>query len=270
MTTSKRHYGNWALVTGAARERGLGYAFAKQLAVSGINVIMVDILETQLAQRAKELRETYKVQARAITLDLANPDFMRSLLQQIDDIQIDLLICNHMFTPLDTPKILDMDLEVHHRMLDINARAYVTLLHTFGRQMRERKRGNIIIIASWAGFIPAPYGGAYSANKAFQIAMGEVLWYELKGTGVDVTVVAAGLMNTQGDALSRYPKFLVADTADVVAETLNRLGKTHLVVPGLINKLFVFVQMRLMGRRQTINNTGIFIEKGFGKSRGPG
>ena len=114
---------------------------------------------------------------------------------------VDVLICNHMYTPVDTPRILDMPLDVHNRMIDVNARAYVNLIHQFGQPMRQRGKGAIVIVSSGAGLVAAPYTGAYSANKAFQIAFGEALWYELRSTGVDVVVTVAGLMNTQGDAL---------------------------------------------------------------------
>jgi hypothetical protein len=96
-----------------------------------------------------------------------------------------------------------MPLDMHNRMIDINARAYVNLIYRFGQLMKERRRGAIVIVSSGAGLAPAPYTGAYSANKAFQIAFGEALWYELRPSGVDVLVVVAGLMNTQGDAFSR-------------------------------------------------------------------
>ncbi|MBZ0289042.1 MAG: SDR family NAD(P)-dependent oxidoreductase, partial [Anaerolineae bacterium] len=146
------------------------------------------------------------------------------------------------------------------------ARASTTLVHSYGRLMRDRGQGGIILVASGAGLVPAPYTGAYSANKAYQIALGEALWYELKGTGVDVLVLVAGLMNTQGDALSKYPQFMVSETAPVVQEALQNLGRKHMVVPGTINKLFMFMQTRLMSRRRAVNSIGGFMENGLGKS----
>lgn len=131
--------------------------------------------------------------------------------------------------------------------------------------MRERKNGAIVIVASGAGIVPAPYTGAYSANKAYQIAFGEALWYELKGTGVDVLVLAAGLMNTQGDALSKYPQFMMSEPDEVVEEVLANLGKKHLVIPGWINKFFMFMQTKLMSRQQATNSIGNFMAKGLGK-----
>jgi short-subunit dehydrogenase len=266
MTTSlKARYGDWALITGAARAEGLGYTFARQVAEQGMNIVLLDILEAELHQRAEELRQNYGVEVRTIAVDLAPIASIETIIRAMQDIKVGLLVCNHMYTPANTPKILDMDLATHHRMMDINARAYTSLIHTFGNQMRERGQGAIVIVASGAGLLPAPFTGAYSANKAFQIALGEALWYELRGTGVDVVVVAAGLMKTQGDALSQYPQYMISETDPVVKEVLTNLGKRHMVIPGLVNKLFMFLQTKLMSRQQAVNSIGNFMAKGLGK-----
>jgi hypothetical protein len=61
---------SWALVTGAAREQPLGYAFARQLAVEGLSLLLVDILDEGLHPRAKELRRQFGVDVRTATCDL--------------------------------------------------------------------------------------------------------------------------------------------------------------------------------------------------------
>lgn len=258
-------YGRWALVTGSARAEGLGYAFARQVAAQGMNVVLVDILDADLQQRAQALRQHYAIEVRTIVVDLGMVESISAITHATQDIEIGVLICNHMYTPANTPKILDMELATHHRMLDINARAYTSLIHVFGNRMRNQQKGAIIIVASGAGMVSAPYTGAYSANKAFQIALGEALWYELKGTGVDVLVLVAGLMNTQGDALAKYPQYMVSDTEPVVTEVLANLGKRHMVIPGFINKAFMFLQTKLMSRQQAVNSIGDFMAKGLGK-----
>lgn len=258
-------YGPWAIVTGAARAEGLGYGFARRLAGQQINLVLVDILADELEARAAELRQNYLVKVKPVALDLGQPDFISRLLAETDGLEIGLLVCNHMFTPPDTPSILDMDLAMHHRMLDINARAYTTLAHTYGRQMKASQRGGIILVSSGAGLRGTAYTGAYSANKAFQFMLGESLWYELLGTGVDVLVLAPGLTRTQGDALDGYPAFMLMDVDPVIAETLRSLGSKHVVIPGPVNKAFDFMTGRLMSRRKAVLTTGDMMAKGLGK-----
>lgn len=265
-TAIDRLSGGWALVSGAARAEGLGFAFARGLAAAGLNLVLTDVLDTELAARADELTARFGVEVRTAVCDLGTPAPYPALEDAVAGIEIDLLVRNHMYTPTDTPPILDMPLDVHSRMIDINARGYTNLIHRFGTDMRSRRRGAIIVVASGAGLTSAPYTAAYSANKAFQIAMGEALWYELRGTGVDVLVMIGGLMNTQGDALDGYPHYLIAEPDDVVREVISAVGRKHLVIPGWTNRLFLLTQTRLMSRRRTVSVIGRFVAKGLGKT----
>ncbi|WP_082690275.1 SDR family NAD(P)-dependent oxidoreductase [Mycobacterium sp. M26] len=260
-----RFAGSWALVTGSARAEGLGYALARQLAEHRINVVLVDILEADLQTRADELRSAYGIEVRPIAADLGDLASYPRIMQALNDITVDVLICNHMFTPKDTPTILDMDLDVHNAMIDINARAYVNLIHPLATLMVNRGRGAVVVVSSAAGLTPTPYTGAYAGNKAFQIAFGEALWFELRHTGVDVLVVSAGLMDTQGDALDNYPKWQIADPNQCATQILSSIGRKHMITPGRANHLFTLINTRLMSRRRAVETVGRFMEKGLGK-----
>ncbi|SPM32309.1 Short-chain dehydrogenase, partial [Mycobacterium rhizamassiliense] len=260
-----RYVGSWALVTGSAGERGLGFAYAREIASRRINLVLVDILAEELEARAAELRTNYDVEVRTVAVDLGDLSVYPRIMDQLSDIDVDVLVCNHMYTPKDTPKILDMSLDVLNSMIDINARAYVNLIYRFAHLMTQRGRGSIVIVASGAGLTPAPYTGAYCANKAFQIVFGEVLWYETRGTGVDVLVMSAGLMDTQGDAFAKYPRWQIADPKDAAAETLKAIGRKHLVMPGHPNRLVTLLNTRLMPRRRAVMTMGRFMESGLGK-----
>lgn len=262
----RAYRGGWAVVTGAARDVGLGYAFARQLAAEGVNLILVDVLDEDLTARAAELRADFGVEVRAAPCDMADTNAIEQIESAATGVEIDVLVCNHMFTPTDTPRILDMSLDVHRRMIDINARGYTDLVHRFGNQMRSRRRGSIIIVASGVGLTSSPFTGAYGANKAFQIGLGEALWFELLGSGVDVLVMVGGLMNTQGDLFDRYPQWLISEPHAVVRRVLTAVGRKHMLVPSLPNRLFLLAQTRLMSRRRAVVSIGEFMAKGLGKT----
>lgn len=260
-----RYAGSWALVSGSARQEGLGFAYAREIAGRRINVVLVDILAEELTARAATLRTEYGIQVRTIAADLGDLAVYPRILDEVADVDIDVLVCNHMYTPKDTPKILDMPLDVHNAMIDINARAYVNLIYRFAHLMKPRGRGAIVIVSSGSGLIPAPYTGAYAANKAFQLVFGEVLWYETRGTGIDVLVMSAGLMDTQGDAFAQYPRWQIADPRAAAAETLKAIGRKHLVMPGYPNRLVTLLNTRVMPRRRAVTFMGNFMERGLGK-----
>lgn len=75
-----------------------------------------------------------------------------------------------------------------------------------------------------------------------------------------------GLMNTQGDALAKYPHWMIAGPAPVVREVLSAVGRKPMVIPGFPSRAFLFAQTRLMSRRRAISSIGRFIESGLGKA----
>lgn len=263
--TFVKKYGPWAIVTGAARAEGLGYGFARQLAGHHINLVLVDVRADELEARAQELRQRYHIKVKPLVLDLGRTDFLPELTAVTNDLEIGLLVCNHMFLDEGTPAILDMDLATHHAMIDVNARGYTTLVHEYGRKMLAQGHGGIVLVSSQAGLHGTAYTGAYSANKAFQLMLGESLWYELRQTNVDVLVLTPGLTRTQGDNLDSYPPFMLMDVEPVVRETLASLGKQHLVIPGPVNKIMQFAANHLMSRQKAIVTSGDLMVQGLGK-----
>lgn len=265
MNNLVERYGQWALITGAARAIGLGYAFAKHLAQAGMNIVIVDILEEELHERVQELQNDYQVEARGIVLDFSQHDFIPTLEQELGGIEIGLLICNHAYALKDMQEFVHTSPDSLLSMLYINSRAYTLLAHTFSNKMVKQGRGGIIFVSSRAGVISTPYVGAYSANKAYQRALGEILWYELQGTGVEVLVVSPGLMRTQEGILEDYPDYLVTETSFVAKNALDNLGKKPLIIPGIVNKLTSFIQSHFMSRGGAVKNIGDVMKKSTNK-----
>lgn len=256
----KSRYGPWAVITGAARTEGLGFAFASALARLGFDLVLIDVLGEKLAQRANELKAQYAIAVEVVVLDLGQEKFIAQLAAASKQLEVGLLICNHMFV---TPgQFLDIELDVHLDMLHINARGYMQLAHHFGQQMVARKRGGVIMISSGAALLPQPYNQQYCAVKAYQLALAEALYGEWKSSGVDVLGVAAPLMNTFDT--SNFPQRLVMDTSDVVEIIFKNLGKKPSLIPGFWSKLLIFMQTRLISRHRAIMMQGKFLAKGAG------
>ncbi|MDQ2650943.1 MAG: SDR family NAD(P)-dependent oxidoreductase [Actinomycetota bacterium] len=258
-------YGPWAVVTGAARAEGIGFGFARHLAGRHVNVVLVDVLGDELELRAQELRDRYHVKVESVPLDLGAVDFIDELHVATAGLDVGLVVCNHALIPMEAPTILDTPLETHHQMIDVNARAYTTLVHHFGRRFVTAGRGGILLVSSQGGLRGTAFEGGYSANKAFQMMLGESLWYELRGTGVDVLVLAPGLTRTQGDGMDGYPQVMVMPVDPVVAEALDGLGQRHLVIPGRLNKVFHVMTSRFMSRRRAVTTNGSFMARGLGR-----
>ena len=115
--------------------------------------------------------------------------------------------------------------------------------------MIARRSGHVLNVASVYSFSPVPFQSVYAACKAFLLSFSSALGNELKGTGVRVTVFCPGTTQTEfrsraGIGQKRTSSGMTAEAAARVAYLETLRGK-HIVVPGLINRLFVFLAQLL-------------------------
>ena len=88
----KRQFGPWALVTGASS--GIGKEFTRQIAASGINVVLVARRDALLAELGRAISQEFGVQCRALAMDLSQEGFIAGLADAADDIDIGLVVSN--------------------------------------------------------------------------------------------------------------------------------------------------------------------------------
>lgn len=244
MTTFKQKYGPWALITGASS--GIGEDFALQCAEQGLNVILVARREDRLTALAKTIHKKYQRQTAVIPLDLGRDDFMPELIQQTEKFDVGLLINNAGFGV--GKDFLDSDLDEELHMLHVNCRAPMMLTHHFGQQMKQQKRGGIIMLGSIGAFQAVPHLSSYAASKAFDLLFGEGLTEELKPHGVDVFTLCPGLTATEFQGKAGFEQKYAMSSDTVAKFALDNIGKTASGVPGLHNK--AATQMtRLMPRK---------------------
>jgi short-subunit dehydrogenase len=83
--------------------------------------------------------------------------------------------------------------------VDLVSRNVLTSLrccHYFGRLMRARGRGGILLVGSGACYGSGPNLATYSGAKAFDLCFAEGLWAELEPHGVDVLFLAMSTTDT--------------------------------------------------------------------------
>ena len=215
-------YGPWAVIAGGSD--GTGACFARAIAASGINLLLIARRPGPLDQIAEELRRDHGVAVRTLTLDLNRDDAVQTMAAATAGLEVGLYISNagaesggHGF--LDTP---------YAQLRDLVGRNVLTVIGAcqhYGRAMRERGHGGIVLMGSAAGMGGQPGVAVYSGVKAFVLNLAESLWSELRGSGVDVIGIAAPVMetpslrNTVGDR--EIPGIFAAQ--DVVRNALKRL-----------------------------------------------
>jgi short-subunit dehydrogenase len=231
-----------SLVTGASS--GIGAAFARRLAAEGSALVLVARDAARLATSAAELRARYGVPVDVLAADLGTDAGCGTVEERLRDAAapVDLLINNAGMGVHG--RFWEVPLARQDLMLRLHCQVVLRLTHTVLPGMIARGRGDVINIASVAGFA-ATGRGAYGASKAWAIAFSEAVGSELAGTGVRVSALCPGLTHTEfhdraGIDMSRVPEPLWLSADEVVAAGLrdHRRGKT-ISVPGAQYKTIV-------------------------------
>src|SRR5258708_3236253 len=196
-----------ALVTGASG--GIGAALARELARHGYDLVLAARGVAAMEALAVELRQSGTA-ATVIAADLSRPGPAASLADEIAGrgLAIDVLVNNAglgaagRFARCDPARIGDM--------LQVNIVALTELTRLLLPGMIARGHGRVLLVASVAGFQPGPYMAAYFASKAYVLSLGEALAYELRGTGISVTVLCPGATATDFFAVAGAGNSLMA------------------------------------------------------------
>jgi short-subunit dehydrogenase len=187
--------GRTALVTGASS--GLGICFATQLAECGADLVLTARREERLHELAGTLSARHGCRATVVPLDLAAPEGPARLLAATEGagLAVDVLVNNAGFASLGD--FLDVPLERASELLALNVAALTEITWRVGRAMRERKRGHILNVASFAAFTPVPHMAVYAASKAYVRNFTEAAALELAPHGVVLCALCPGAVATE-------------------------------------------------------------------------
>lgn len=220
-----KKYAGHALITGGSS--GIGFAFAKELAEQGYDLILVSNIETQLEAAKKELKK-YDVEVVTLMQDLADPQSTKIIYSslQAQNIHVGLLInnagfvCSGLFHKLDLQKV--------RNMIQVMSISLTELTYTFLPPMLEKGGGGIILSSSIAAQLLAPDNQVYGAVKAYSLKFGECLHAQYTSKGIDILTICPALVDTNiyksaGYATpSAYP---LISAQEVAQKSLAALGK---------------------------------------------
>jgi hypothetical protein len=213
-----------------------------------VNLVLVARRAHRLRALADELGRLHGVKTRVVPEDLAASGAAERIAEQVKDLEIGTLVNNAGFSAVGRFDRVPREKIVE--MVQVNCVAVAALTHAFLPAMRARRRGAIIIVASVAGYQPLGLAATYAATKAFDLILGEALWAENRGTGVDVLVLSPGAVETEFQAVAGETPHPGATPESVVDVALAALGRKPSVVAGSMNKVRTWAS-RLAPRSQT-------------------
>ena len=176
----KKRFGPWALVTGASS--GIGREFARQLAASGLNVVLVARRERLLDEVGQGLAKDFNVQYRTVVADLSQEGFLDKLAEATNDLDIGLVVSN---AGTGNPgEFLKLDRQLHRTTLRVSTMAHLDITHHFGAKLVKRGRGGLMLAGAMGAEAGVPRMANDGAAKAYVHSLGEALHYEFKPRGV--------------------------------------------------------------------------------------
>lgn len=192
--------GKRALITGASA--GIGEAIAVELARGGANLVLTARRGDRLNALAERLHRLFSIDARVILASLDEPEAPEQLFAATEgsNLAIDLLVNNAGFGAYG--EFLQTDVRRQVEMVQVNCAAVVHLTGLFLPKMVERRHGDILIVASMAGYQPVPYMATYAATKGFDRFLAEALAQEVRRYGIRVSALCPGPTESEFDRVA--------------------------------------------------------------------
>jgi hypothetical protein len=182
------------LVTGASS--GIGREMAHLLAAQQYDLVITARRLAPLQALQAELETKHRVKVHVVEKDLAQPAAAQALYDEVKQRSLEVtMLVNNAGSGI-YGNFSDTDLEAELRMIQLNVASVVSLTKLFLQDMLVSRQGRIMNVASLLSFLPFPYYTVYSATKTFVLAFSETLAAELAGTGVTVTTLCPGPVDT--------------------------------------------------------------------------
>ncbi len=247
MITKDRH-GPWALILGGSE--GIGEELAAKLGVLGIHLVLVARKPGPLAETAARVRAASHVDVRTLSLDIAREDALERLREVTDGLEVGLLV--HNVAGIVMAPLLDQPLDDALRPVMVNCINQVKFIRHYGRPMKERRHGGILMFGSISGTAGGARLAAYSAAKSFSQTLAEALWGELEPFGVDVLNLVVSSVDSpakrragSNDDTGTVP---LDQPADMAQQAIERIGDGPVLAP--IGSEALFEKMIAMPRRE--------------------
>lgn len=210
----------YALITGASN--GIGYALAKVFAQHSFKIILVARNEERLQRAAEALSRDYNVDCRVIPADLSLLSGVEKVYGTVRDggQEVSVLV-NNAGVGIYGP-FCETDFTKESGMVNLNVVGLTYLSKLFARDMVGRGSGRILNVASVVGFWPVPNMSVYAATKAYVVSFTQALASELKGTGVQVSVLCPPSVKT--NFLKDGQEKAIETRSGVVARVVQRFN----------------------------------------------
>lgn len=184
------------LITGASS--GIGQACAKQFAAIGAKLIITARREDKLKKLADELQQQHGTETLILQLDIRSKEQVTTAIDNLSQNWSNIaVLVNNAGLALDSLPLQQGKIDNWETMIDTNIKGLLYITHATVSGMIARKHGHIINISSIAAYDHYPTGNVYCATKHAVRSLSKNMRMDLLGTGLRVTDIAPGAVETE-------------------------------------------------------------------------
>jgi short-subunit dehydrogenase len=209
----------WKLVWITGASGAICGEIARRLAAAGVTVAATARPSDRLDKLAAASENI-----KAFPADVLDADALKACAAKVEaDLgPIDMVLLGAgMYVPFD---IRNIDVDGFHETMALNVDGVINGVAAVLPSMLARRQGHVAIMGSLFGYAGWPGNGSYGASKAAVINLAESLKLELKGTGVDVTIINPGFVDTPlNAAYDPKKKLFVMKTERCARKILEKL-----------------------------------------------
>ncbi len=235
----------YVLITGATS--GIGYELMLLFAKSKNNLLLVSRNKEKLKDIKLNIEKKYKVNVEYIDIDLSLYDSAEKVFSFITSkkLKISILVNNSGFGW--GGEFNSSSIDRYQDMINLNILSLTKLTYFILPDMKKRKRGKILNLASVAAFLPGPYMSVYFATKAYVLSFSEALFFENIKYNITVTALCPGSTKTNFASVAHLKNQKSFDSSAMSAKQVALIGYNGLmkgkrvVVTGILNRLSVFI-----------------------------
>ena len=186
--------GKTAIITGASS--GIGVGIANELAKEGANIVLAARRQKQLTELQHTISKYNDGKVITVQADVSNKHDIEKLVKQAEEAfnHVDIYVNNA--GQMLTAPVRSGKLEEWEQMIDTNIKGVLYGIHSVLPSMLDRSNGHIINIATVSAFEVTKSSTVYSATKAAVQTISKGLEKELANTGVRVTNISPGMVDT--------------------------------------------------------------------------
>ncbi|MFH2066143.1 MAG: SDR family NAD(P)-dependent oxidoreductase [Pseudomonadota bacterium] len=231
------------LLTGAAG--GFGSEFIRQLLKKSAHLILSDINEEVLTEKASLASGTPGKIISRIAADLSTPEGCERLYLEVKEKAGNIDIIIHNAGMLTYGYFHETPVDSFYKLMQVNTLAPMHISSLFLQDMVKQRNGHIVFLSSVAGFIPTSFETSYSVSKFAIRGFGMALFGELSKMGISVTNIYpfwadTNILNSPSfgrKRAKRVPSFLVDSSEKVVTAAVKGIENRKLhVYPGFFAK----------------------------------